>query len=180
MRQFLDDEAGGDRRAVVVQHRCQPRRIHPALVDDQHAHLRIAVLFDHEHLVVLADEIGDLFVEGKSADAQRIEMQPLLLEGIERFLHRRAGRAVEDHAEPGLLQGRPCDRLRQHPLRSLELAQQPLHVIHVIRSGFAVLGVTVLGGAAGEKRAARRMGPRIGAICNAIAIGVEIAAELLS
>ena len=44
----LRDEARGDRRAVVVQHRAQPRRVDLELVDQQRAHLRVAVLFDDE------------------------------------------------------------------------------------------------------------------------------------
>jgi hypothetical protein len=46
------DEARGDRRAVVVQHLDQPGRVDLQLVDQQRAHLRVAVLLDHEHMVV--------------------------------------------------------------------------------------------------------------------------------
>ena len=46
------DEPRGDRRAVVVQDRHQPRRIDAAFVDEQRSQLRIAVLLDHEHELV--------------------------------------------------------------------------------------------------------------------------------
>ena len=67
------DEAGGDRRAVVVQDRHQPRRIDAAFVDQQRAQLRVAVLLDHEHEVVLGDEVGDVLVEREGAHAQHVE-----------------------------------------------------------------------------------------------------------
>ena len=55
----LDDEAGGDRRAVVVQDRLEPGRIDLLLVDQHHAQLGIAVLLDDEHRLVLGDEAVD-------------------------------------------------------------------------------------------------------------------------
>ena len=48
----VGDEARGDRRAVVVQDRHQARRIDAAFVDEQRAQLRVAVLLDHEHVLV--------------------------------------------------------------------------------------------------------------------------------
>ena len=55
----LGDEAGGDRRAVVMQDRHQPHRIDAAFVDDQRAQLRVAVLLDHEDEIVVGDETVD-------------------------------------------------------------------------------------------------------------------------
>ena len=68
------DEARGDRRAVVVQDRHQPHRIDAAFVDDQRAQLGVAVLLDHEHEVVLVDEVGRRWVEREGADAQPVEL----------------------------------------------------------------------------------------------------------
>src|SRR5262245_5937097 len=49
------NEARGDRGTVVVQDRHQPHRVDVAFVDDERAQLRIAVLLDHEHEVMLSD-----------------------------------------------------------------------------------------------------------------------------
>ena len=54
------------------------RRIDHALVDQQHAQLRVAVLLDHEHLIVIGDELADLVAEREGAHAQRVEVQALL------------------------------------------------------------------------------------------------------
>ena len=64
-------------RAVVVQDRHQPRRIDAAFVDDQRAQLRVAVLLDHEHEVVVGDEVLDRVVEREGAHPQQVEMPAL-------------------------------------------------------------------------------------------------------
>src|SRR4051812_24677390 len=57
---LVGDEAGRDRRAVVVQDGDQSGRVDRALVDEQRAQLPIAVLLDHEDLIVREDEIDHL------------------------------------------------------------------------------------------------------------------------
>src|SRR5215207_7552437 len=66
LRDLARDEAGGDRRAVVMQHRNEPRRIDAALVDEQRLHLRVAVLLDQEDTVVRQDELVHRFDEGEA------------------------------------------------------------------------------------------------------------------
>src|SRR5215831_14572480 len=67
--QMLPDRAGDetrrDRRAVVMQDRYDPHRVDATLVYDQRAQLRVAVLLDQEHELMLGDEIGHVLVEGK-------------------------------------------------------------------------------------------------------------------
>lgn len=53
-RDLVDDEAGGDGRAVVVKEGDELIRIDVAHSDQQHAHLRVAVLLDHKDLFVAA------------------------------------------------------------------------------------------------------------------------------
>ena len=73
-----DDEARGDRRAVIMQDRDEARRIDAAFVDQQRAHLGVAVLLDHEDLVVRVDEVdAPRRVNGKGAHPQRVEMDAL-------------------------------------------------------------------------------------------------------
>src|SRR5579863_6838056 len=75
---LVDDEARRDRRAVVMQHRHDARRIEIALSDEQRAALRVAVLLDEEDLLVLEHEIDDLVAEGETAYPHRVEMDALL------------------------------------------------------------------------------------------------------
>ena len=74
-----------------MQHRRELGRVDFAFVDQQHAQLRIAVLLDHEHMVMLGDEIPDLVVKRKGAHAHCVKVQAALLEHVERFVHCRAG-----------------------------------------------------------------------------------------
>ena len=98
-RDFLGDEARGDRRAVVVQDRDQARRVDAGVVDQQGLELRVAVLLDHEHLGVRGDEVEQLVAEREAADAQRVDVDVLVGQRFQRFVHRRAGGAVVDAAE---------------------------------------------------------------------------------
>src|SRR6266851_8600793 len=65
----LDDEAGGDRGAVVMQDRDEPRRVDLALGGQQRAHLRVAVLLDDKDPLVASDEIEHLVMEREGPDA---------------------------------------------------------------------------------------------------------------
>src|SRR6187200_1491762 len=51
------DETLGEGVAIEIKHRNELIRVYSALVDQQHAQLRIAILFDDEYVVVLGDEI---------------------------------------------------------------------------------------------------------------------------
>src|SRR5260370_1101566 len=64
------DESRGDRRAVIVQHRDELRRIDDQLVHQQRAQLRVAVLLDDEYLLVLGDEVRHGVVKRERANAQ--------------------------------------------------------------------------------------------------------------
>src|SRR5579863_7070192 len=87
------DELRGDRRAVEVQYLGQPRRIDLQFVHQQRAQLAVAVLLDHEHLVVLGDELPHVIVEREATHAQQIEMDTVFREPLLRLVHGRAGRA---------------------------------------------------------------------------------------
>ena len=158
------------------------RGIDGALVDQQRAQLGVAVLLDHEDLVVLGDEVGHLVVEREGAHAQRVEMDAVLLQ------RRRAprpspARSSRNRSTPnrvGCLRGRGGPARGTRLLGGLELAQQPLHVVDVDRPLLAVAGVAVLAGAAGEEGAARRVRAGIGAVGDAVAVDVEVAAEVLA
>ena len=65
-----------------MQDRDEARRIDAAFVAQKHAHLRVAILFDQEHLIVRGDEVTDLVREGEGADAQRVEVEAF---GLERW-----------------------------------------------------------------------------------------------
>ena len=134
LRDLVDDEARGDRRAVVVQDRDQARRVEPASLTSSVLQLRIAVLLDHEHPRMRRDEIVDLVLEREAAHPQRVDMNASLGEHVQRFVHRRAGRAVEDRAEARRLFGRIQQRFRNERLGRLELLQQALHVVDVVRA----------------------------------------------
>ena len=71
-----------------------------------------------------------------------------------------------------------CSGARHQVLRGLELAQQPLHVVGVGRAFLGVARVAVARGAAGEERALGRVRAGIGAVGDAVAVDVEIAAEV--
>ena len=70
----VDDEARGDRRAVVVEDGMSRAGSSAHFVDQQRAQLGVAVLLDDEDLVVLGDEVDDLVGEGEGAQAQRVEV----------------------------------------------------------------------------------------------------------
>ena len=93
------DKPRGDRRAVVVQHADHVRRVDVEFVDQHRVHLRVAVLLDHEHLLVRRDELGHRVREREGAQAQRVQVHALGLEHVECLVHRRTGRAEVDHAE---------------------------------------------------------------------------------
>src|SRR5262249_15565342 len=67
------DEARGDRGPVVMQDRDQPDGIDAALVDDERAQLRVAILLDNEHEIVVGDEARHARMERKGPHAQPIE-----------------------------------------------------------------------------------------------------------
>src|SRR3954467_12782138 len=90
---LVGDEARRDRRAVVVHDRDQPRRVDRALVDQKRAQLPVAVLLDHEDLVVPENEVDDLVREGEGAHAQRIERDAAFAERLQRLAHGGRGRA---------------------------------------------------------------------------------------
>src|SRR6476469_1268537 len=79
------DEARGDRRAVVVKDRHQADRIDAAFVDDQRAQLGVAVLFDHEHEVMVGDEAGHAGMERKGAYANPVERVTAGLDQVDRL-----------------------------------------------------------------------------------------------
>ena len=148
-----DDEARGDRRAVEMQDGDEARRIDGAFIDHQLAHLGVAVLFDHENLVMGVDEIHHLIGEG---------------EGAQRASCPDAGPGAP---APPALRSSPARSSRNRSRRNLalsfalartgagtsalggfEFAQQPLHLVLIDRAFLAVFGEAVAAGAAGEDR----------------------------
>ena len=65
-------------------------------------------------------------------------------------------------------------------LRGLELAQQALHIVDIGRAVLAVARISILGRAAGEIRSAFGMRSGMGPVGNAVAVHVEVAAEVFS
>ncbi len=105
-------------------------------------------------------------------------MVTLGFQQADRFVHRRRGRTEIDHAVFGGLGGIGLQRPRHQILRGLELAHQPLHVVDVDRAFFRIARIAVARGAAGEIAALGRMRAGIGAVGDAVAVDVEIAAEV--
>ncbi len=148
-------------------------------VDQHRAHLRVAVLLDDEHRVVLGDETLDRFGEREGAHAHRVDVHAIGLEHVaaprpspgwssrSRSTPKRVFCAAGAH-----------DRLRHQLARGLELAQQALHVVDVVGAGLGVAGVAVLRGAAREVGALGRVRAGIGAERDAVAVDVEVAAEV--
>ena len=91
-----------------------------------------------------------------------------------------AGGAVIDDAEPGRLAALAGDRAAAPGLGGLELLQQPLHVVDDRPRPPRCSGRSGPAGAAGEVGAARRVRAGIGAVGDAVAVDVEIAAEILA
>ena len=77
-----------------MQHRHDPRRIEIALVDQERAQLRVAVLLDEEDLLVLEDEIHHLVAEREAAHPHRVEMDAL---GVRR---RSSASCIDGAVEP--------------------------------------------------------------------------------
>src|SRR5712691_8049380 len=119
-------------------------------------------------------------MEREGAQAQRVEMDAQLIERPEGFLHRQRARTEIDRADAGRLAGLALLWARHQALGGLELAQEPLHVVDVVRPLLGIMRVAVLGGAAGKEGAARWMGAGQRAVRDAVAIDIEIAAELLA
>ena len=63
----LDDELGGDRQAAVVQQRAQLRLLDAGLEREQRTHLRVAVLLDDEHQLLLLEEFLHVLAERERA-----------------------------------------------------------------------------------------------------------------
>ena len=103
---------------------------------------------------------------------------PARLQEPDRLVHRRRGRAEIDHAVFGRLCRIGLQRPRHHVLRGFELAHQALHVVGVDRAFFGVARIAVARSAAGEVGALGRMGAGIGAVGDAVAVDVEVAAEI--
>ncbi len=161
-----------------MQDRDQPDRIDAVFVDDQRAKLGIAVLLDHIDEVVIGEEACDAGMERESADPQAVELMPARFQQPDRLVHGRRGRAEIDHAVLGRLGGVGLQRPRHHVLGGLEFAHQPLHVVGIDRAFLGITRVAVARGAAGEVGALGRMGAGIGAVGDAVAVDVEIAAEI--
>ncbi len=86
------DKARVDQGTVIVQHRDEVRRIDAVFVDHQLLQLRVAVLLDHEHLVVRVDELQHVFAERKGADAQRVQVHALPFQAVQRLADGGRGR----------------------------------------------------------------------------------------
>src|ERR1700730_18695553 len=105
-------------------------------------------------------------------------MNPGPLQCADRLVHRNGSRTEIDRAEFRRL-ARIAANGRGHELfRGLELLQEPLHVVDIDRPLFAVARVAVARGAAGKEGALGGMRAGISAEGNAVAVGVEIAAEI--
>ncbi len=161
-----------------MQDRHQPDGVDAVLVDDQLTQLRVAVLLDHVDEVVIGDEARDAGVEREGTDAHAVELMAARLQNSDRLVHRGRGRAEIQHAVFGRLRRIGLQRPRHHVLRGLELAHQALHVVGIDGAFLGIARVAVARGAAGEVGALGRMRAGIGAVGDAVAVDVEIAAEV--
>src|SRR5207253_1309258 len=107
-------------------------------------------------------------------------MDSLRGERGERHAHRGSGRAEVNRAEARRLARGTVHGLGDLLLGGLELAQKALHVVDVGRAILGVARVAVLGRTAREIRAARWMRAGISPEGNAIAVDIEITAEVLA
>src|SRR5271167_2291160 len=77
LRDFVADETSRDRRSVEMENAHQLGRIDLAFVDQQHAHLCVAVLLDHIDTIMSGDEVHDLVRKREAADAQGVQFDTL-------------------------------------------------------------------------------------------------------
>ena len=150
----LDDELGGDRQSAVVQQRTQLCLLHARLEREQRAHLRVAVLLDHEHQLLLLEEFLHFVAERERAQAHVVSLDAVVRKDVERLAHRAIGAAVGHHRDVDvrvLLD----DGLRHQPLRRGELAREPVEHDLVFGGIFGVHAVLRVAGAAREVRALR-------------------------
>src|ERR1700736_3782627 len=161
-----------------MEDRDEPARLEIAFADQEGAQLCVAVLLAHENRLVAGNEIEHVVVEREGADAHRVDMDAAVFERLERLRHRRGGRAEIQCTKSGRLARRALDGPRHQPFSGLEFMQQALHVVDIVRALFGIAGVTVLAGATRKEGAARGVGPRKGTKRDAVAVDVEIAAEL--
>ena len=102
------------------------------------AHLGVAVLLDDEHLIMVADELGDFGRERKGPDAQGVDMKAVARQQGLGLVHRRRGRSVVNDADASRLRRGLLHRTGQEATRGLKLAQQTLHIVDI---GARFLGV---------------------------------------
>jgi hypothetical protein len=161
-----------------MQHRYQACRVERPLADEERLQLRVPVLLDEENLVVIENEVDDFVAEWECAHTHEVQVNALCFQGCGRLVHGRGRRAEIQGAVPGRARGVLPQRFRHEVLGRLELAQQPLHVVHVGGAFLRVAGVAIPGGAAGEESSLGRVRARIGAERDSIAVHIEVAAEL--
>src|SRR5262245_15696069 len=174
--QRFDDGVGVERQAVVVQDAADLLGRLGQLHAEHAGHLRVAVLLDDVHAVVLREEVANRVAERERAQAQVVELDALVAQRRARLLDRPVRRAEREEADlRRLLRGRE-DRRRDRAADRLPLLGQAVEVLLV---GDVVLGVArllVVAGAAREVRRAvdLRAGQR--AVRDAVAVGVRVAA----
>ena len=174
----LRDEHARDRQPVVVQHGDEARGVDVAFVHEQRAHLRVPILLHDEHRRVARDELVHLAAEGEGADAQRVELDPVVTKRLERFLHGGAGGPEVDDADQGAACGRRALRFRHQPRRGPELAREPLHAAKVHLAVLGVPGILVVRRTPHQVRAALRMRRGNRAPPDPVAVHVEVSSPV--
>src|ERR1700730_4475109 len=107
-----------------MEDRDEPCRVEVPLVHQQGAQLRVAVLLDHENLLVAGDKIEDVVVEREGADAHRVDIDAAVFERLERLRHRRGGRAEIQCTKSGRLARRALYGPPQQTFRGLAFMTQ--------------------------------------------------------
>ena len=138
--------------------------------------LRVAVLLDHINVIVRIDERGEFIVKRIRAQAEvrRLEVG-FLAKLVAALADGPVRRAVANQARLGAGHGFDLG-LGDESARRLELARQPVHIVHVVVRPLAVLALRVVPRSARERR--RHAVARDGAVRDAVAVDILVAAPL--
>src|SRR4051812_12288498 len=173
----VGDAARVDRQAIVVERTTQlAGNLHGKIHPEQRQHLRVPVLLDDVHPIVSRDERGDGVRKRIGAQPQvRRRDACLLAELVAALEQRPVARAEGDQAHARSLDAIDLG-LRDEAFRRLELALEPVHVLHVVVGALTVLTAGVVAGSAGKVR--WRLGAGQRAIRDPVAVHILVAAPL--
>src|SRR5262245_19860868 len=124
----LDDGVGVEGQAVVVQHAADLLGRLGQLHAEHAGHLRVAVLLDDVHAVVLREEVAHGVAERERAQTQVVELDALPAQRHAGLFDRPVRRAEREDADFRRLLRRREDRLRDRAPERLPLLRQAVEV----------------------------------------------------